>query len=528
MGFSPTIKADALTLSARHCCVCHRYKGLKIEVHHIIQEADGGPNTLDNAIALCFDCHADAGHYNDNHPKGTKFSKPELRKAKDAWFAIVKEHKILAPENTSDHLHFRHMILRDLTTATEIFSGNLKEFPYPSTMLLRNEIFDFVNSLAKKNKYSYQTLSIDFKTFQTKDEVLKSYDDIKIVDKSDTEHPYFYATRVPSKEELRGICEQMDPFVRHMFGHDIDPSIYSLAMIYEVSGGCGSMDDTTYYQEFISFKSFWYSFLAITNTSDRNIELLELEGTQQENSSLVLNVKDSSKESEFKFKFPKIKLLPNDTVLLPTAVILVPFDEEYFNETNVHQSDMSDMRSQILTHLIRDPQEQTGYCVLGKYLKPTNITYNPSDRVVHSEMHALDLNNFFILDQFWAMGSCPHLFYLRNNRLEYVRELFTEKPGVESEEELRIPTGVSKIVIAELEQETTYLNKVCCNDFTKDNEIVLRPGQSYHLDVKENDSLKLSGYYIPFSNEDKEQNKMFVRNRLISNYLRHYNSSSFA
>lgn len=119
MGFSPAIKQNALVASARHCCVCHRYKGLKIEVHHIEQEANGGGNTFENAIALCLDCHTDAGHYNDNHPKGTKFSKPELRKARDEWYKIVLENKIQPLEDTNfqiSHEGFHDGNLSDAVT----------------------------------------------------------------------------------------------------------------------------------------------------------------------------------------------------------------------------------------------------------------------------------------------------------------------------------------------------------------------------------------------------------------------------
>jgi HNH endonuclease len=90
MAFSKEIKRKALINSARHCCVCHRYKGLKIEVHHIIPISNGGTNNEENAISLCFDCHADAGHYNPKHPRGTKFSPEELKLAKEKWHQAVE------------------------------------------------------------------------------------------------------------------------------------------------------------------------------------------------------------------------------------------------------------------------------------------------------------------------------------------------------------------------------------------------------------------------------------------------------
>ena len=55
-------------------------------MHHIIQEADSGPNTLANAIVLCPRCHAEAGHFNARHPLGTKYSVKELIRHRDQWW----------------------------------------------------------------------------------------------------------------------------------------------------------------------------------------------------------------------------------------------------------------------------------------------------------------------------------------------------------------------------------------------------------------------------------------------------------
>lgn len=86
MPFSNKIKSEALARSGRHCCLCHKSVGINVEVHHIVQEADGGKNTLDNAMVLCFDCHADTGHYNVRHPRGNKYTPDELRRRRDAWY----------------------------------------------------------------------------------------------------------------------------------------------------------------------------------------------------------------------------------------------------------------------------------------------------------------------------------------------------------------------------------------------------------------------------------------------------------
>lgn len=92
------VKESALLACARRCCICHRFCGRNIELHHIEQESDGGKSSLENCIPLCFDCHAEAGHYNPLHPKGTKYSSAELIKHRDNWFHAVEKLSFLESE----------------------------------------------------------------------------------------------------------------------------------------------------------------------------------------------------------------------------------------------------------------------------------------------------------------------------------------------------------------------------------------------------------------------------------------------
>jgi hypothetical protein len=101
MPFSPSTKVEALVKSRRCCCVCRDFAGLYTNVHHIIPEAQGGPDTLDNAIALCLRCHGEAGHYNPNHPIGNKYSPTELRKHREIWWKWCEQHPTV-PLSLSD------------------------------------------------------------------------------------------------------------------------------------------------------------------------------------------------------------------------------------------------------------------------------------------------------------------------------------------------------------------------------------------------------------------------------------------
>ena len=88
MGFKQNDIERLLVECHRRCCVCHRYCGVRMEIDHIQSKSEGGEDTYDNAIAVCFDCHAEIHHYNPDHPKGRRFRPDELKAHKDQWLAL--------------------------------------------------------------------------------------------------------------------------------------------------------------------------------------------------------------------------------------------------------------------------------------------------------------------------------------------------------------------------------------------------------------------------------------------------------
>lgn len=103
MSFSDEIKTKALVACGRYCCICHKFCGNKIEIHHIKAKADGGADTFDNAIPLCFDCHAEVRQYDPRHPKGTKFTENELRQHRDKWYQSVAHGNVSAEKVTTNN-----------------------------------------------------------------------------------------------------------------------------------------------------------------------------------------------------------------------------------------------------------------------------------------------------------------------------------------------------------------------------------------------------------------------------------------
>ena len=93
MSFPKSVEVAALAACQRCCCICHKFCGLKMELHHIKQKADGGEDTFENCIPLCFDCHADMGKADPRHPKGKHYTAEELIQHRDNWYEKVSVTK---------------------------------------------------------------------------------------------------------------------------------------------------------------------------------------------------------------------------------------------------------------------------------------------------------------------------------------------------------------------------------------------------------------------------------------------------
>jgi len=58
---------------------------------HIDERAQSQDDSIENAIPVCFECHAEIHSYNDKHPRGRKFKPEELRLHRDQWLKICAE-----------------------------------------------------------------------------------------------------------------------------------------------------------------------------------------------------------------------------------------------------------------------------------------------------------------------------------------------------------------------------------------------------------------------------------------------------
>lgn len=129
----PPFDADAsvrlLADSRRHCCVCLRWCGQRIQIHHIVPQAEGGAGDYENGIPVCLDCHAEIESRSN---MGRRFTAAELREHRDRWFSTVRDRPevLLRASQTQSETGPLEALLAELDFNRLAVSGNQTEgFP---------------------------------------------------------------------------------------------------------------------------------------------------------------------------------------------------------------------------------------------------------------------------------------------------------------------------------------------------------------------------------------------------------------
>lgn len=514
MAFSKNIKINVLVAAARHCCVCHRYKGVKVEVHHILPVARGGTDEEENAIVLCFDCHADAGHYNQKHPRGTKFSPEELRHARDMWHIAVKANKIPPPESVG-HIYSRYLVCKSYSAIREICNDELENFPVDSPFLFQNDIGKFQKHLVESHPENYRNSHLWGESFERHKDFKKKHPDVRILDRTSSNlFPYFEAHRVPTNEELRQKVATKDFITNLLLDAGIPPEKISSVFAYdEVCGGPA-------FQEIYRLRPFWTVYLAISNFSNYPIVFKSLLCEYEESSDVnfrpfIEKIDSSSKE----IKLPNSPILPKATVVIPISTLLGPIDGE---SPKLFREEMSYISTgEVQTSGHGDGTNVIGNtAIIGPRLWPKAIKVKDSTHTdVEHQIHDFDLSNLYTIDRFWECGSCPHLFLETSKVKRYWGEIFAKASHEVQTTEIKIPSDVNACIVAELEHEVSRIVKISVNDFTIYSDITLNKNEQLFFPVKAGDHVCLVGSYEPLPSSNELPLDPWRKNEIVLEYM---------
>jgi hypothetical protein len=513
MPFSRATKEQALVVAARYCCVCHRYKGVRVEVHHILPEAQGGTDDLDNAIVLCFDCHADAGHYNPKHPRGTKFSQAELRRARHAWHVTVSRQSLSSQEG-SNYLYCRYLLCKSFDAIHEIVNGELKHVPVSSPLLLNNEVSTSLRDLIARHPTPYRHDRLAGDVFGTQEGFSKAHPTVPLFQRSSHNlYPYFEALRVPTIDELRDRIAPTDVVTAYLLGEGVPPDQISLALAYEEFCGDGG------FQEIYRLRPLWVVLAALTNIKMVPLNITSMNLIDESAGERYRRFFDCQHAQATTVSFPAAPIAPNATVLIPLAILLGPLspvDGFVFHE---ECSDISTGQLQVVAH---SQLEQLTEHVhkMGHAIWPTSFEYMDSGVVHTQEVHSFDLSNLYTVDRYWEMGSCPHLFFGGRDAAHYVGELFARAPGIQESAFCIVPPAVERLLIAELETEVTTIASLSINSSLVANNVTLKEGESFVTPVSPGDEVTIIGSYWPLSQAGQISPDPWRRNTLVRERLR--------
>ena len=195
MGFNRGEVDLLLTKCHRRCCICHRFCGVKIETDHMTPKGQGGSDNIDNAIALCFECHAEVHLYNDKHPRGRKYLGNELKMHKEQWLRLCE----LSPQILVERL--------ELTDGGPL-AGLISELEFNS--LLTGFIVEFET---KEFSHSVSNGALSILDDSVKNEIMSTYVVIRVV--NDTIRKYYEKKKEPPiqwvlNNETSGVKRDID------------------------------------------------------------------------------------------------------------------------------------------------------------------------------------------------------------------------------------------------------------------------------------------------------------------------------
>lgn len=505
MGFSPEIREAALVASARHCCVCRRYAGVKIEVHHVLPRAKGGDDSFENAIPLCFDCHADAGHYNPDHPRGTRFSPTELRRHRDEWFALVRSGAVSSVSDPN-LIYARHLVCRGASAIEEICAGELSRLPVNHPRIWENGVLQFVRDFqagrrVRKLAAEYRSLSDARRAHPTVTgiESLRGSGEVRV--------PVTAAhMRSALKDSDALTCKLLDE------GVPLEELIYS----YLYHNECG----TEAFYHFVDTRHLWVSFLAIENASETSIVIEALHGG--DNSTRELRYRPIVRAgSPLTSVLPPVPLEPGRNVLLPQAVILAPFEDVGFTSDREQEGELNHgQMMQVMRHGRFVEKEPACLRLVGPALHIERVAVRAGGRAVQCVIHPFDPSSVYVLDRHWLIGCCPQVFY--HSRAAGWRYggsiLAVTGSGLQVTVQRRIPPDCDIVRVWELEFETTHIESICLDDRELlTNACCLVRGQWIDVPSTGAQVLELSGWYdsaMPASLQDAADMRMMIQDAL--------------
>lgn len=498
-GFPSSVRDQVLVESARHCAVCHRFKALGVEVHHIVPSSEGGANSEENAIALCFDCHAAAGHYNPQHPKGSRYSREELRRAKATWKRTVSSGLIVSPPDCVPPLvTCRHVVTSDGTAVDDVIRLNNVQLPFGYFELLQLDV-----ALAHiRECFAQERLFTGYMGSRSYTGVLggSSSSRFQTAEEFHKANPHFRGaeTRPLNADDTR-LLQRQSVWLKAV-REGVDPA--HVGRVLAVGGpGCG---DDSWHEE-VAFRVPHAVFMQIRNDSAHPIKVQAIVATSSGTPGRVdfrPLLPPGNQLAGGTIEIAPTTILPGNSLLVPEGVLYGPLEDAWFRSESSDQYAGSVESSELkIQSFVYDPDalESKNFFVTGTWVHVQGVVAATSQGSQHIDVHPFDPAKPFVsINTVWLAGSCPHVFFRdTSGRWLYGGEVLVDAFGPDRSScvACSIPDDVSTLRVSELEYETTTLDWICLDGEQVIGHTLLERGQWIELPVRPGQRVTMQGHY---------------------------------
>lgn len=495
MPFPNDVRTEALLRAARHCCVCRLPKGTALEVHHLQPEADGGSNTIENAIPLCFDCHANAGHYNSRHPRGTKFSPAELVQHRDRWYAAVQQHGIEAAGDPG--LAFQYLIISDATVNSDLLTHDVGRLPLGKNTILfdpgrvtdfqKKELLRSLRGFNVGTNIEAYTQHPDYSSY------LRVHPDARSLSED-----YGTALRRPvTLADLERIGAPQLAFIEEAdaSGAELD----DLCWVTAHRGGCG---DGGIYERW-TLPSFVTVSLMVTNVAQAALTISNVRGLRERTDDSyaprrLVSHPLSAEEGNEVIPFPPAQVLPGQTVIVPVASAYNFGETMYLEHDSLIVESIARGAYQNFAAVDSTPVLARSW-IVGPAFWPLEFQFRDAGRLGRAAVHGLQPTLTYSVQRGVEYGSCPHVFVRREGgHWVYLRPALVAAVRCMAVDRIELPAHTSEVAIVELEHEETLVKELRVGARTR-RDVVLRLNDVLLIDTHGCDLIEVHGLYAPLA-----------------------------
>ena len=511
MGFSPEVRNRALVAAARYCCVCHKRGGVNVEVHHIIPEADSHDNSFENAIPLCFDCHAAAGHFNPRHPRGTKFSPEELRRHRDNWYKIVEENKVPSSD-VRDYLRIRYHIVKNYEIVRGIQNGNLPNVWGMNRLYFPGEIGNLHAEYIGIHGKEYRRCDIFRRAFRNEQEYISNGGGRTLLPDERTWFPAYSVTRALDTED-RELLSREDVLLGKLLDQGVPIETLALPLGYDC--GCSG----AFLDEIIS-RPFWPVLIELANYSKDNLVIEKIVSEYCRSSKFSVIPLNERERIPGEIPISRMPIKPGESIFVPIMTLLGPFTGDLGNAVCTTQVEHSLGVIDTVDNYI-GLDKPLSLLLLGPSHWPKELQGSANGTPFFQEIHPCDFEKFFTIDRDYMCGSCPHLFKKDvSGKITYVRELLKNGRYVEVTDAYTNEDKDVEIQIVELEDEITTITRLCIDDLEALSGKTLKKGDYISLYLRAGENMRIYGMYEPYIEVAEALKSSLARNRMILKWLR--------